>query len=79
MDTITTVYKTHKTTGKGRITAKGGGKQRTTPYDHARSANANHGAAAGILGNVLGWAQTDTIVHMGFNDGTHRFERVRKS
>ena len=70
--TITTKYTT-TSTGAGRILAKGAGKQRTLPYDQARSAERNHGEAAGELAKALGLSWSDSIVHMGFNDGTHKF------
>jgi hypothetical protein len=70
---ITTKY---TTTGKGegRILAKGGGKQRTLPYDHSASIPRNHGLAAGELAKALGltWDE-NRITHMGFADGTHKF------
>ena len=91
MLTITTTYRTDAR-GKGKVTAKGHGRQRTIPYDHAASAERNHGAAAGVLlrtaivpdrlGGVFTAAQHQrecesiaqrTMVHMGFNDGTHKF------
>lgn len=53
MFTITTTYKTNSKTGKGTITAKGRGRQVTVPYDHAKSVDANHGSAAGVLGNKV--------------------------
>lgn len=76
IQTITTTYKTHAVTGKGSITAKGGGRQRTMTYDPRYSANVNHGMAGGILANLLGWAKDDNLTHMGFNDGTHKFVRT---
>lgn len=72
MVTITTKYGS-TATGAGRITAKGAGKQRTIPYSHARSAEQNHGDAAGTLALALGLTDHDGITHMGFNDGTHKF------
>lgn len=46
---ITTKYKGNAN-GTGQIVARGiGGKQKTVTYDHARSAPANHGLAAGAL------------------------------
>jgi hypothetical protein len=50
--TIRTEYRTDAS-GKGKITAKGKGKQRTVPYDHSKGVDANHGAAAGALGDVI--------------------------
>lgn len=52
MFTITTT-KTTTPTGAGRVVAKGHGKQRTVNWDHSKSADANFGAAAGALLNVL--------------------------
>ena len=69
---ITTKYTT-TSTGAGRIVAKGGGKQRTLPYDHSASRERNHGLAAGELAKVLGLTWSDSVTHMGFNDGTHKF------
>lgn len=50
---LTTQVNNHPVTGKATVTAKAAGKQRTVPYDHARTGDANHGAAAGTLLNVL--------------------------
>src|SRR6478609_5577985 len=44
-----TTTKTANKSGAGRIVAKGAGKQMTLPYDHAKSANAQHGEAAAAL------------------------------
>lgn len=52
MFTIKTTYHADAN-GKGKVTAKGHGKQRTIAWDHAQSIRANHGAAAGTLLNVL--------------------------
>jgi len=52
MFTITTTYRTDDS-GKGKVTAKGHGKQRTVSYDPARSVDANHGLALGALLDVL--------------------------
>lgn len=71
MTTITTTFKS--TGATGRITAKGGGKQRTVDFDPRQSANHNHGVAAGTLAKALGLTWHDNITHMGFNDGTHKF------
>jgi hypothetical protein len=85
--TITTKY-TSTANGQGRIVAKGRGRQRTIPYDHGSSAPRNHGTAAGVLARVLiaeatlgTWQEIENAfnraalgaVHMGFNDGTHKF------
>ena len=72
MFTIITKYKTNAN-GTGQILAKGGGKQRTTEYNPAESSDRNHGNAAGVLAQVLGLKWSDDIVHMGFNDGTQKF------
>lgn len=48
-----TVTKTAARNGSGNLVAKGQGKQRTTKWDHSKSADANFGAAAGALLNVL--------------------------
>lgn len=53
MFTVRTKYHTHANTGKGSITAKCNGKQRTVSYDHARGIQANHAAAAGAVLDVL--------------------------
>lgn len=45
---ISTTYRANSS-GAGRITAKGGGKQRTVNYDHALSIRDNHRAAAEAL------------------------------
>lgn len=62
MFTIKTEYKT-AANGGGRITAKGRGKQRTTPYDHAISVEANHARAAGVLGNLVMSSVEQAKVH----------------
>lgn len=72
MVTITTKYNSSNT-GAGRITAKGAGKQRTVPYRHGESAARNHGNAAGTLALALGLTYHEGITHMGFDDGTHKF------
>ena len=72
MLTITTTYRTDAR-GAGKVTAKGGGRQRTLAYDQAASADRNHGSAAGELAKVLGLKWSEHIVHMSFNDGTHKF------
>lgn len=47
---IVTSQTSHPTSGQTRIVAKGiGGKQKTTPWDHSRSVDANHGIAAANL------------------------------
>jgi hypothetical protein len=60
--TITTEYKANAK-GEGRITAKGRGKQRTMPYNHALGVDANHAQAAGVLGNVILDARQQSMVH----------------
>lgn len=45
---ITTTY-TSNATGRSQIIAKGNGKQRTVSYDQSKSADWNHGNAAGTL------------------------------
>lgn len=52
MFTIRTAYKADAN-GKGKVTAKAQGKQRTIAWDHSKSIRANHGAAAGTLANLL--------------------------
>lgn len=72
---IRTAYHTHPTTGASRITAKGGGKQRTIPFDPAKSTDRNHGEAAGTLALVLGLTWHDGIAHDSNDSGTkHGFE-----
>jgi hypothetical protein len=56
--------------GAGRITAKGGGKQRTIAYDLNRSNAYNHGAAAGTLGYVLGVKMHPDVLHDSNESGT---------
>ena len=74
MLTITTTYKTNDK-GQGRITAKGGGKQRTVAYDHSASPDRNHGLAAGTLALALGLnaQDADNAQHTNNHDGTHTF------
>lgn len=71
---ITTVYKTNHN-GTGQILAKGGGKQRTVEYDHALSADRNHGTAAGVLALALGLTWHDGITHDASESSVkgHRF------
>lgn len=74
---ITTKYTT-TAKGEGRIVAKGAGKQYTMPYDHSLSVNANHGSAAGVLARKVlpqdKWNEAgNKAVHIGFADGSHRF------
>lgn len=52
MFTIRTEYRTDAS-GKGKVTAKAHGKQRTVNYNHGASVNVNHASAAGALLNVL--------------------------
>lgn len=75
MLTITTTYKTNDK-GAGRITAKGDGKQRTQPYNHAMSPAQNHGDAAGTLALVLGLPSdsADICLHRDNGDATHSFK-----
>lgn len=54
---IVTTYKTNNN-GTGQIVAKGGGKQRTLTYDHARSARENHRTAMILLVNATGSDKT---------------------
>ena len=49
--TIRTAYT--NVNGTPKVVAKGHGKQRTMPWDLSKSTDWNHGAAAGILANVL--------------------------
>lgn len=78
---ITTTYRTDDS-GRGKITAKGFGKQRTVSYDPAKSAARNHGEAAATLllevpdnpfSTQILAKGFDAITHMGFNDGRHVF------
>lgn len=83
---ITTKYTT-TANGAGRIVAKANGRQLTSAYDQSKSANWNHGTAAGALilekgSDIMSVATVSDIVarldagkvtHMGFDDGTHRF------
>lgn len=50
---IRTAYGTHPTSGASRIVAKGGGKQRTVPFDPSKSSDWNHGNAAGEVARLL--------------------------
>lgn len=54
---VTTTYKSNAA-GAGQIVAKGGGKQRTVNYDHARNVRDNHRHAMIVLVNALGSDQT---------------------
>lgn len=46
---IVTLQKSHPTTGKTIIVARGMETQKTVAYDQSRSIDANHGLAAGAL------------------------------
>jgi hypothetical protein len=52
MFTVTTTV-TSSPSGRAQVVAKGHGKQRTVPKDFSKSDEANDGAAAGTLLNVL--------------------------
>lgn len=72
---IRTAYNTHPTSGASRITAKGGGRQRTIQFDPAKSSDRNHGEAAGTLALVLGLDWHDGITHDMNDSGTkHGFQ-----
>lgn len=43
----------HTSTGTPKVLAKGHGRQKTISYDHSMSHEANYGAAAGALLNLL--------------------------
>lgn len=78
---ITTRH-TSNASGRGQVIAKGGGRQRTISWDHAKSADHNHGAAAGTLIRALngriGQPALDDlmshIVHTVNDDGSHTFK-----
>lgn len=78
MLTIRTQYTTTER-GAGRILAKGGGKQRTLPYDHSVSPARNHGLAAGELALVLITGKKARQIaargfsHIGRANSTHEF------
>lgn len=72
--TIRTEYKTNAK-GAGQIVAKGGGVQRTTPFDQSKSSEHNHGTAAGVLSLVLDWPWHKRITHDSNDAGTkHTFQ-----
>lgn len=52
MFNITTLH-TSNASGRAQVRATGHGKQRTVSLDHAKSDDANRGAAVGALLNVL--------------------------
>ena len=80
-----TVTKTAARNGSGNLVAKGAGKQRTTKWDHSKSIEANFGAAAGALLNVLvndqqrakikhpSGGQRVRVEHLSDNGGKRRF------
>jgi len=43
----------HTASGTPKVLAKGHGRQKTISYDHSKSHEANYGAAAGALLNLL--------------------------
>lgn len=51
--TITTRF-VHNDLSGPKVVAKGGGRQRTVPYDHSKSAGEMHHLAAQTLADVLG-------------------------
>lgn len=72
---IRTAYTTHPTSGASRIVAKGAGRQRTVPFDPAKSSDWNHGNAAGTLALALGWKWHSGIEHDMNDSGTkHGFK-----
>lgn len=77
MQTIYTRYKVDGK-GKGKVVAKGEGKQRTVVYDHGKSRAANHGAVAGTLGDVLGWKRTDHIKWVDNGNDGYRFDNPNR-
>lgn len=80
-----TVTKTAARNGTGNLVAKGAGKQRTIRWDHSKSAEANFGAAAGTLLDVLcdsrqqamlrhpSGGQRVTVTHLTDGGGKRRF------
>lgn len=80
-----TVTKSSNANGAGVLVAKGAGKQRTTKYDHSKSTDANFGAAAGTLLDVLAddrqrakikhpsGGQRVRVEHLSDNGGKRRF------
>lgn len=68
---IRTAYTTNAA-GRGQIVAKGGGRQRTVAFDLSKTADWNHGAAAGTLALVLGLKYHDGIPHECNESGTRR-------
>lgn len=80
-----TVTKSSNANGAGVLVAKGAGKQRTTKYDHSKSIDANFGAAAGTLLDVLvddrqrakikhpSGGQRVRVEHLSDNGGKRRF------
>lgn len=70
---IRTAYKTNAK-GTSQITAKGGGHQRTVPFNPAWSTARNHGNAAGTLAQMLGLDWHDGIEHDSNDSGSvHTF------
>lgn len=68
---ITTKH-TSNASGRSQVIAKGGGKQRTVNVDPSKSADWNHGNAAGTLALVLGLKWSDGIQHTSHPSG-HAF------
>lgn len=72
---------TSNAAGRGQVIAKGNGKQRTISWDHSKSADWNHGAAAGTLAVALVGKHTgpdadqvvSTAIHTVNDDGSHTF------
>lgn len=76
--TITTKHVSNAA-GRPQVLAKGGDKQRTVSWDLSKSADWNHGNAAGTLSLVLWQGKrarqiaADVAVHVHLNDGRHQF------
>lgn len=76
----------HNDNNGAKVTAKGKGKQRTLPYDHAISHEANLGSAVGTLANVLlspmeqakilhpSGGQRVQVQHIGYNKFRYRMD-----
>jgi hypothetical protein len=80
MLTITTTYRPHAASNVGKVVASSLGRQRTVRCDPARSADANHRAAATALAEALhdlGAVAGRTVEPVDSNDsGTVRLFRV---
>lgn len=64
---------TSNASGRSQVIAKGHGRQRTVSVDLSKSADWNHGIAAGTLALTFDAEWHDGISHVAKDDGSHVF------